>query len=142
MLAALFFPRSQTHTGLTGALHQSDQCRSIWGFPGETALRCLDCPEIAAVQVWCSLGFWRSSSHHLGFLSQTGLTGQGHRSDRCRASVEILWFSTGGVLLALRVLLVQVWLWRYLFALGFVVNPLPRIWSDLLLFSPQPGISI
>ena len=116
------------YTGLTGA-------GRVGVFLWETALGCLDCPEISAVQVWCSLGFWRSSSRHLGFQSHTGLTGAG-------LSVEILWFFTGGVLLAPRVLLVQVWLWRVLFALGFVVNPLSRIYSDLVLFGPQPGISI
>ena len=42
-------------------------------------------------------------------------------------SVETLWFSTGGVPLVLRVLLVQDWLWRVLFALTFVVNLLARI---------------
>ena len=92
--------------------------------------------------VECSLGFWRSSSHHLGFLSHTGLTGGGTSFTGAGLSVEILWFSTGSVLLALRVLLVQVWLWRVLFALSFMVNHLSRICSDLFLFGPQPGISI
>ena len=44
--------------------------------------------------------------------------------------MENLWFSTSVVLLVLRVLLVQDWLWRVYFALGFVVNILARIWVD------------
>ena len=52
-------------------------------------LRSLDRPEIAAVQVWCSFGFWRSSSRHFG-------VSEPDRSDRCRAfsgnPVVFLWW--------------------------------------------------
>ena len=33
LLAALFFPRLQTYTGMSSALHRSDRCWSSWGFP-------------------------------------------------------------------------------------------------------------
>ena len=46
--------------------------------------------------------FWVSEPHRSDRVRDTGLTGVG-------LSVETLWFSTGGVPLVLRVLLVQGW---------------------------------